>query len=61
MNINRLVFAVAGAMIIISVSIAAFHSRYRLWFTAFIGANMAQAAFADFRPLHFGVEPAKLY
>jgi len=43
--------AFAGAMILISVMLAVFHSIYWLFFTAFVGANLFQAAFTGFCPL----------
>lgn len=51
MNIDRLVFAVAGVFIIVSVLLAVFHSLHWLWFTAFVGANMFQASFSGFCPM----------
>ena len=51
MNIDRLVFAVAGSFILISLILAHFFSPYWLWFTAFVGFNMLQAAFTGFCPL----------
>ncbi len=51
MNIDRLVFAFAGSMILLSLLLSQIHSIYWLWFTAFIGANMLQAAFTGFCPL----------
>lgn len=51
MNIDRIVFAVAGAFILASVLLAVLHSFHWLWFTAFVGANMFQAAFSGFCPM----------
>ncbi len=51
MNIDRIVFAVAGTIIILSVILAVSHSIYWLWFTAFVGANLTQAVFTGFYPL----------
>ncbi|NEX23133.1 DUF2892 domain-containing protein [Thiorhodococcus mannitoliphagus] len=51
MTIERIVFAVAGAFIVISVALAHFVSPYWLWFTAFVGANLFQSAFTGFCPL----------
>ncbi len=66
MNIDRMVFAVAGGMILFSVIMAVFHSIYWLWFTAFIGANLFQAAFTGFCPMALilkalGVTPGKAF
>lgn len=51
MNIDRLVFSFAGTFILVSLLLSQIHSIYWLWFTAFVGANMLQAAFTGFCPL----------
>lgn len=51
MSIERIVFAVAGAFIVLSLVLAHFVSPYFLWFTAFVGANLFQSAFTGFCPL----------
>ena len=51
MNIDRIVFAFAGAMILLSLGLAQIHSTHWLWLAAFVGANMLQAAFTGFCPL----------
>jgi Inner membrane protein YgaP-like, transmembrane domain len=51
MSIDRMVMAFAGAMILISLLLALTFSRYWLFFTAFVGANLFQAAFTGFCPL----------
>ena len=51
MCIDRLVFAFAGAMVLASLLLAHFVSPNWLWFTAFVGANLLQAAFTGFCPL----------
>ncbi|MFA6020703.1 MAG: DUF2892 domain-containing protein [Rhodospirillales bacterium] len=51
MAIDRVVLAFAGAMILLSLALAQLHSPIWLWFTAFVGANMFQAAFTGFCPL----------
>ena len=51
MNIDRLVFAFAGLMILASLALSQLHSVHWLWLTAFVGANMFQAAFTGFCPL----------
>jgi hypothetical protein len=50
MNIDRAVFALAGVMILLSVTLATLFSPYWLLFTAFIGFNMLQSAFTGFCP-----------
>jgi len=51
MNIDRIVLAFAGTVILVSVALSQLHSPYWLWLTAFVGANMLQAAFSGFCPL----------
>jgi len=51
MTVDRMVFGFAGAFILVSLLLAQFHSPNWLWFTAFVGANMLQAAFTGFCPL----------
>jgi len=51
MSLDRLVFAIAGVFILISLLLSQVHHVYWLWFTAFVGANMLQAAFTGFCPL----------
>ena len=51
MSIDRLVMAFAGAMILISLLLSLIFSPYWLYFTAFVGANLFQAAFTGFCPL----------
>lgn len=51
MNVDRLVFAFAGTMILVSLALSQLHSPYWLLLTAFVGANMLQAAFSGFCPV----------
>jgi hypothetical protein len=51
MNIDRMVFRIAGIFILVSLLLAVMHSIYWLWFTAFVGANLLQASFTGFCPL----------
>ena len=62
MNIDRVVMAMAGSFILISLLLAHFHSPNWLWFTAFVGANLLQSAFTGFCPMSIllkklGVKP----
>ena len=66
MSIDRLVFAFAGAMVLVSLLLAHFVSAYWLWLAAFVGANMLQAAFTGFCPLalilkRFGANPGQAF
>ncbi len=51
MNIDRFVFAFAGAAILISLLLSIAHSQNWLWITAFVGANLLQSVFTGFCPL----------
>jgi hypothetical protein len=44
MSIERWIRLIAGAFVILSVALAYFVSRYWLWFTLFVGANLFQSA-----------------
>ena len=50
MNIDRMVLAFAGSMILLSVALAHFVSPYWLWLTVFVGANLLQASVTGFCP-----------
>jgi len=51
MNLDRLVFTIAGSFVLLSALMSVFHSPYWLFFTAFVGANLLQASFTGFCPL----------
>ncbi|CAH1188985.1 Sulfurtransferase [Candidatus Nitrotoga sp. BS] len=51
MNIDRMVIAFAGVMILVSLLLSQLHSDYWLWLTAFFAANLFQASFSGFCPL----------
>jgi hypothetical protein len=51
MSTDRLIFAFAGAFILLSLLLAHYHDPNWLWFTAFVGANLLQSAFTGFCPL----------
>ncbi len=51
MTIERMVFAFAGLVILISVLLTHFHSPNWMWLTVFVGANLFQTAFTRFCPL----------
>ncbi|MDE2362524.1 MAG: DUF2892 domain-containing protein [Hyphomicrobiales bacterium] len=61
MNVDAVVMRFAGAMVLLSLALAHFHSPNWLWLTAFVGANLFQASFTRFCPLamilkRFGVQ-----
>lgn len=51
MALDRVIFAIAGIMIILSLSLALSIHLYWLGLAAFVGLNMFQAAFTGFCPL----------
>lgn len=66
MNIDKLVFRIAGCFILGSLLLAHFHSPYWLWFTAFVGANMLQSSFTGFCLMatilkKIGIKPGRAY
>jgi hypothetical protein len=50
MNVDRAVFAFAGVMVLASAVLSWLISPYWLLLTAFVGANLMQAAFTGFCP-----------
>jgi hypothetical protein len=51
MNIDQIVFAFAGIMVLASLLLAHFVRPWWLLLGAFVGLNMLQAAFTGFCPL----------
>ena len=51
MSIDRVVLAFAGAVILISLLLAAKFNPNWMWLAAFVGANLLQSAFTGFCPL----------
>lgn len=51
MNIDRVVLAFAGTVVLLTLFLSWVHSPYWLWLTAFVGANMLQASITGFCPL----------
>lgn len=47
MRMERIIRAIAGTFILLSLVLAHFFSPYWLWFTAFVGANLLQSAFTN--------------
>ena len=61
---ERIIRRYAGSFILLSLLLAHYHSRYWLWFTAFVGLNLLQSSFTGFCPLEmllrrFGVGGTK--
>jgi Protein of unknown function (DUF2892) len=66
MSIDRIVMAFAGSMVLLSLVLSQIHSPNWLWFTAFVGLNLFQAAFTGFCPLalllkKLGAKPGKAF
>ena len=51
MKMEMIIRRFAGTFILISLVLAQYHSRYWLWFTAFVGFNLLQSSFTRFCPL----------
>ncbi|RMD87663.1 MAG: DUF2892 domain-containing protein [Candidatus Dadabacteria bacterium] len=50
MTVDKAVLAFAGFMVLVSLALGVFIDLRWLWLTAFVGANMLQAAFTGFCP-----------
>lgn len=48
---ERIVRAVAGIIVLVSISLAYFVNLHWLWVTAFVGLNLLQSAVTKFCPL----------
>jgi hypothetical protein len=51
MTSERIVFVVAGSMILLSLALSQLHHPYWLFLTAFVGFNLFQSGFTQFCPL----------
>ena len=51
MTIDRAVMAFAGIVVLVSLALGVWVSPWWLLLTAFVGANLLQAAFSGFCPL----------
>jgi len=51
MSVDRIILAFAGAVILVTLLLAHYHSPNWLWLTAFVGANLLQSAFTGFCPM----------
>jgi hypothetical protein len=51
MTVERALRLVAGFFVMLSALLAAFHSRYWLIFTGFVGLNLFQSGFTDWCPM----------
>ena len=51
MNVDRIVMAFAGTVILATVLLAVYHNINWLWLTGFVGLNLLQSAFTGFCPM----------
>jgi hypothetical protein len=51
MNIDRVVLAFAGSMVLLSIALGWWVAPAWLWLAVFVGANLLQSAFTGFCPL----------
>lgn len=51
MNVERTLRLIAGAFVILSVSLGYYVSPYFFLFTAFVGLNLFQSAFSNWCPM----------
>lgn len=51
MSVERIMFAFAGTMVLVSVALTQFHSPNWMWLTLLVGANLLQSAFTGFCPM----------
>ena len=61
MNTNRMVRMFAGIFVLVSLGLGVpesplFVSKYFLWLTVFVGANLLQSSFTQFCPLETGLK-----
>jgi len=56
MNVDRMVLAFAGSVVLLSVLLAYTVSPYWLWLAVFVGANLLQSAFTGFCPLAWALK-----
>ncbi len=66
MNIDRIVLAFAGTMVLVGVTLGWTVSPWWLLLAAFVGLNLFQSAFTGFCPLamilrRFGVAPGNAF
>jgi hypothetical protein len=63
MNTNRMVRMFAGIFVLVSLALGVpesplFVSKYFLWLTVFVGANLLQSSFTRFCPLEIMLKKA---
>jgi hypothetical protein len=58
MRMHMLIRRFAGVFVLLSLVLSQVHSRYWLWFTAFVGFNLLQSSFTNFCPLEMALRKA---
>ena len=58
MKMHMIIRRFAGFFILVSLTLAHYHSPYWLWFTAFVGLNLFQSSFTNFCPLEIMLKKA---
>ena len=51
MKLQLIIRRFAGSFVLLSLLLSQVHSKYWLWFTAFVGFNLLQSSFTNFCPL----------
>ena len=51
MNIDRIILAFAGTVVLLSLVLSQFHNIHWLWLTTFVGANLLQSSITGLCPL----------
>ena len=51
MTLERWIRLIAGSFVLLSLLLSYLVSRHFLWFTAFVGLNLAQSALTGFCPM----------
>lgn len=59
MTVENKIRAFAGTFVLLSLTLAHYHSPNWLWFTAFVGANLLQSSFTKFCPLEIALKKIK--
>ncbi|MGD8500107.1 MAG: DUF2892 domain-containing protein [Phycisphaerales bacterium] len=51
MTVEKCLRGIAGFFVLVSILLVHYHSRYWLFFTAFVGLNLLQSAFTNWCPM----------
>lgn len=66
MSVDRIVMAVIGVVILVTLGLSQWHAAWWLWITALFGLHLVQMAFTGFCPLamilkSMGVRPGSAF